>query len=370
MSTSEPRIDHLVYNRTWNPDAGESIDVLHSTRIAYITLDSFKKSDKKYYFCPNCGYPGIRSPKDRAFADNGSPAILKHNSQYPHIQCDLKVTSKELGKHFSNECIKRKAVENETLIVIYSWSDGPKGGPLDKPGNYSGVIENPDSPIPGGTIGRYVWESYSLTSESQSLTRMAWNLNRFWTRSIWLPDYSEPQHIYDIYIYKDKTMLTQLQEPTTVRADQLDQLLLKRPITVKALVTPLWKDEAQQQLQAQINQLDGQLQQLDEQVQQMIGKLQQQSLQIVGVGGNSGETQAQIQNIQMQAGDRKDELLDQKNQILQQMTQVQALELGQEVEQGQVDSFFHAKKGDHLIRRMQVEVLLRDGVIVEIRGDL
>jgi flagellar hook-associated protein FlgK len=165
-------------------------------------------------------------------------------------------------------------------------------------------------------------------------------------------------------------MLTQLQEPTTVRADQLDQLLLKRPITVKALVTPLWKDEAQQQLQAQINQLDGQLQQLDEQVQQMIGKLQQQSLQIVGVGGNSGETQAQIQNIQMQAGDRKDELLDQKNQILDQINQVQALDLEQEVEQGQIDSFFHVQKGDHLIRKMQVEVLLRDGVLEEIRGDL
>jgi hypothetical protein len=72
----------------------------------------------------------------------------------------------------------------------------------------------------------------------------------------------------------------------------------------------------------------------------------------------------------MQAGDRKDELLDQKNQILQQMTQVQALELGQEVEQGQVDSFFYAKLGDHLIRKMQVEIVLRDGVLEEIRGDL
>jgi hypothetical protein len=41
-----------------------------------------------------------------------------------------------------------------------------------------------------------------------------------------------------------------------------NQLLLKRGITVKAVVTPRWKDEAQQQLQGQMNQLDGQLQQL------------------------------------------------------------------------------------------------------------
>lgn len=196
--SSEPRIDQLVYNRAWNPEAGESIDVLHSTRLAYITLDSFKKADKKYYFCPNCGYPGIRSPKDRAFADDGSPAMLKHNSRYPHIQCDLKVTSKDLGKHFSNERTKQKAVEDETLIVIDSWSDGPKNGPLDKPGSYSGVVENPNSPISGDTIGRYDGERYGVTSKSQSLTRMAWNFDRFWTRCIWLPDSIEPQHIYDI----------------------------------------------------------------------------------------------------------------------------------------------------------------------------
>ncbi|NJM68057.1 MAG: hypothetical protein HC851_21510 [Acaryochloris sp. RU_4_1] len=165
-------------------------------------------------------------------------------------------------------------------------------------------------------------------------------------------------------------MLTQIQEPTTVRIDQLDQLLLKRPITVKAVVTPLWKEEAQQQLQSQIDQIDGQLQQLDGQVQQMIRDLQRQTVQIIGVGGTSAETQAQIQNIQRQGGDRKNELLDQKNLILDQLNQVQGLELEQEVEQGQIDSFFYIKQGDHLIRKMQIEVLLRDGVIEEIRGDL
>ena len=38
--------------------------------------------------------------------------------------------------------------------------------------------------------------------------------------------------------------------------DNLKQLLLKRPINVKAVVTNRWKDEAQQQLQVQINQID------------------------------------------------------------------------------------------------------------------
>lgn len=57
------------------------------------------------------------------------------------------------------------------------------------------------------------------------------------------------------------------------------QLLLKRAVNIKAIVTPRWKEEVQQQLQAQINQIDGQLQQLDMQGQRAIAEIQKQSLQ-------------------------------------------------------------------------------------------
>ncbi len=144
-----------------------------------------------------------------------------------------------------------------------------------------------------------------------------------------------------------------------------NQLLLKRPINVKAVVTPRWKEEAQQQLQAQINQLDSQLQQLEMQGQRMIGKLKKQSLQPPGP-----ETLVQIDNIQNQVNEQKSKLLDQKNQILQQLQQLQTLELEQEVSQGQIDSVFAVEQGDNLIRKMQVEILLRDGVVEEIRGDV
>lgn len=56
-------------------------------------------------------------------------------------------------------------------------------------------------------------------------------------------------------------------------------LLLKRVVNVKVIVTPLWKEEVQQQLQTQINQLDQQLQQLDVEGQRAIAAIQKQSLQ-------------------------------------------------------------------------------------------
>ncbi|MEG3858460.1 YlqD family protein [Microcoleus sp. herbarium12] len=143
------------------------------------------------------------------------------------------------------------------------------------------------------------------------------------------------------------------------------QLLLKRSINVKVVVTPRWKEEAQQQLQAQINQIDSQLQQLEMQGQRMVSEIQKQNLQPPGP-----QVMQQIDNIQMQVNQKKSELLEQKNQNLQQLQQVQVLDLEQEVSQGQIDGTFTVGLGENLIQKMQVEVLLRDGIVEEIRGDI
>ncbi|MBE9234294.1 YlqD family protein [Cuspidothrix issatschenkoi LEGE 03284] len=143
------------------------------------------------------------------------------------------------------------------------------------------------------------------------------------------------------------------------------QLLLKRPINVKAIVTPLWKDEVQQQLQGQINEIDQQLQQLDIEGQRAITAIHKQSIQ-----PPAPQTLQQIDNIQLQVNQKKSELLEQKNQMLQNLQQVQFLELDQEVNQFQMESFFRIEPGDNLISKMQVEVVLRDGIVEEIRGDI
>jgi hypothetical protein len=142
-------------------------------------------------------------------------------------------------------------------------------------------------------------------------------------------------------------------------------LLLKRPVNLKVVVTPRWKEEVQQQLQAQINQVDTEIQQLDLQGQRMIAEIQKQSLQPPGP-----QVAQQIESIQGQVNQRKSELLDQKNQVLQNLQQVQVLEFEQEVVQGQLEGIFRVELGDNLVNKMQVEILMRDGVVEEIRGDV
>jgi hypothetical protein len=46
------------------------------------------------------------------------------------------------------------------------------------------------------------------------------------------------------------------------------------------------------------------------------------------------------------------------------------LEMEQEVNQGQIESFFTIEKGDNLVQKMQVEILIRDGMVEDIRGTL
>ncbi|AVQ72981.1 MAG: hypothetical protein DWQ51_05290 [Microcystis wesenbergii TW10] len=147
--------------------------------------------------------------------------------------------------------------------------------------------------------------------------------------------------------------------------DAQTSLLLKRPVTIKVIVTPRWKEEAQQQLQAQMVQIDAQIQQLESQGQRAIAEIQRQSL--IPLPPAAAQ---QIDNIQIQVNQQKSEFLEQKNQYLQQLQQVQLLELNQEVAQAQLESFFRVEKGDNLVAKMNVELVLRDGIVEEIRGEI
>ncbi len=140
----------------------------------------------------------------------------------------------------------------------------------------------------------------------------------------------------------------------------MTELTLKRAVNIKVIVTPRWKEETLQILQSQINQIDTRTQQIDVQVQRAMTELKKQPA--------NPQVTEQISSIQFQANEEKSKLLDQKNQILTQLTQVQTLEMEQEVNQGQLDGYFTVKVGENLIEKMQVEVVIRDGVVQELRG--
>jgi len=140
-------------------------------------------------------------------------------------------------------------------------------------------------------------------------------------------------------------------------------LTTKRPITVRAVVTPTWKEEAEREISNSIAGLDQQLAQLEQEGQQVVDEVRRQSANPL-----DPRVQDQVAQIQQQVAAKRAELEEQKRTYLQQQSQVRELEMDQIVEQGQLESTCELKVGDNLVEKMQVAIVVRDGVVQSVEG--
>jgi phosphosulfolactate synthase (CoM biosynthesis protein A) len=135
-------------------------------------------------------------------------------------------------------------------------------------------------------------------------------------------------------------------------------LTIKRPITVRAVVTPTWKEEAEREISNGIANCDQQLAQLEQEGQQVVDEVRRQSANPL-----DPRVQEQVAQIQQQVAAKRAEIEEQKRGLLQQQAQVRELELEQIVEQGQLESTCELAVGDNLVQKMQVSIVVRDGVV-------
>ena len=139
-------------------------------------------------------------------------------------------------------------------------------------------------------------------------------------------------------------------------------LSIKRSITIRAVVTPAWKEEAERELSAGIATTDQQLAQLEQEGQQVVDDVRRQSANPL-----DPRVQEQVAQVQQQVAAKRAELEEQKRNMLQQQALVRELEMEQIVDQGQLESFCDIQVGDNLVSKMQVAVVVRDGVIESIQ---
>ena len=138
-------------------------------------------------------------------------------------------------------------------------------------------------------------------------------------------------------------------------------LSIKRTIAVRAVVTPAWKEEAERELSNAIATTDQQLAQLEQEGQQVVDEVRRQSANPL-----DPRVQEQVAQVQQQVAAKRAELEEQKRNLLQQQVQVRDVEMEQIVDQGQIESFCDLKVGDNLVSKMQVAVVVRDGVVESI----
>ena len=133
---------------------------------------------------------------------------------------------------------------------------------------------------------------------------------------------------------------------------------IKRNIAIKAIVTPSWKQDAEAELSKAISATDKQLAKLEQEGQQVVSNIRAQSANPL-----DPRVQEQVAKIQHQVAGKRNELEEQKRNLLQQQIQVRDLKMDQIVDQGQVDSICDVSVGDNLIKKMQVSITVKDGII-------
>ena len=143
-----------------------------------------------------------------------------------------------------------------------------------------------------------------------------------------------------------------------------NSISIKRSIAIKAIVTPMWKEDAEKELSNAISAVDQQLSQLEQEGQQIVSNIRSQS-----VNPLDPRVQEQVGQVQQQVGAKRNELEEQKRNLLQQQSQVRDLKMDEIVDQGQVDSFCDVSVGDNLIKKMQVSITVKDGIIQSINNN-
>ena len=140
-----------------------------------------------------------------------------------------------------------------------------------------------------------------------------------------------------------------------------NSISIKRSIAIKAVVTPTWKEDAEKELSKAISNIDQQLSQLEQEGQQIVNNIRSQS-----VNPLDPRVQEQVSQVQQQVAAKRNEIEEQKRNLLQQQSQVRELKMDEIVDQGQIDSFCDVTVGDNLIEKMQVSITVKDGVIQSI----
>lgn len=118
------------------------------------------------------------------------------------------------------------------------------------------------------------------------------------------------------------------------KSKSMSKLLLKRQVSVKIIVTDTWKN-------------------------MMISGFRNELSKISEIITANSLVESELSHLEQL-----------KNQINQKIYFISNLKEGDIIHYGTIDNFFYVKKGDNLIKKMNVEITLKDGVIEQISGQL
>jgi len=132
-------------------------------------------------------------------------------------------------------------------------------------------------------------------------------------------------------------------------------ITLRRSISVRAVVTEALKQELRDELQQVAEEAQRRIDQMETQGRRLLAGLQRTDL-----------TQAMEARRQIEAERQRHDAL--RQDIQRQIQEAEKLELGSEYPRGTIEGSVEVQEGDDLLLKLaKSEIVIKDGVIVEIR---
>ena len=139
----------------------------------------------------------------------------------------------------------------------------------------------------------------------------------------------------------------------------MTELSLQRNITIKVVVTEEFKKYLVAELERSIQNMDAQLTAMETQGKRLVENLKKQG----------DKTIKQVSAIVQQINMDKQQATLAKADLEKKIAEAKELKIGSEFLQGTVPGTTSVKEGENLYKKLGgVEILLKDGVIQEIRG--
>ncbi|SHN50184.1 YlqD family protein [Desulfitobacterium chlororespirans] len=129
-----------------------------------------------------------------------------------------------------------------------------------------------------------------------------------------------------------------------------------REITLKQIVTEGSKMKIRQQLNDQLTDLERELAEMEENKNRTLTEF---SLK--------GAEEAHLQQIRRQWEMTRAQYLTQRDQIRMEMVTADGLKIGEEISIGSIEGPYELMIGEPLAQAMHAEIVLKDGIVVEIR---
>lgn len=139
----------------------------------------------------------------------------------------------------------------------------------------------------------------------------------------------------------------------------MQSIALRRQVTIVAIVTEQFRQQASAELQAALQQTDMEAQQLEFQGKRAVTDFEKR--------GASG---AELENIKSQIEEQRQRIKGQKADLLGKLDMIGKMDLNSEFIQGTVDNFVDVKVGDPIYAKLSnPQVIVKDGIVQEIRGE-